>query len=112
MNHPIFILITGWVPGVKRPESEADHSSQVIAEVKKNLGLYSHSPIRLHGLELVKHGISFTFLGIPSDGLRAGRPGFDSQHGRKMFCSSERPERLLGPPSLLSNGYWKLFPRR
>jgi hypothetical protein len=35
-----------------------------------------------------------------SDGLRAGRPGFDLQ---------QRPDRLCGPLSFLSNGCWDLF---
>jgi hypothetical protein len=39
--------------GVKRLESEADHSPPTSAEVKK-VGLYIHSPIRLHGVVLNK----------------------------------------------------------
>jgi hypothetical protein len=34
--------------GVKRPGREADHSSRSSAEVKECVGLYFHSPIRLH----------------------------------------------------------------
>jgi hypothetical protein len=40
--------------------------------------------------------------------LRAGRPGFDSRQEQKFFS---RPDRLPGPPSLLSDGYRVLFPR-
>jgi hypothetical protein len=45
-----------WVPGalsprVKRPGREADHSPQARGEVK-NVDLYIHSPIRLHGVVL------------------------------------------------------------
>jgi hypothetical protein len=37
-------------PGTKRPGREADHLRQTSAEVKKNVDLYIHSPIRLHGI--------------------------------------------------------------
>jgi hypothetical protein len=43
-----------------------------------------------------------------SDGLRAGRPGFDSRH--RFFCTPRRPGRLWSPPILLSNGYRGAFP--
>jgi hypothetical protein len=38
--------------GVKRPEREADNSPPASAEVKENVDLYIHSPIRLHGVVL------------------------------------------------------------
>jgi hypothetical protein len=46
-----------WVPGplspeVKRQVREADHSPQVSTEIKKNMTVYIHSPIRLHGVVL------------------------------------------------------------
>jgi hypothetical protein len=41
-----------WVPGVKRPGREVDHSPPTIAEVKNKVDLYIHSHIRLHGVVL------------------------------------------------------------
>jgi hypothetical protein len=40
--------------GVKWSGSEADHSIPFIAEVKKGVRLYIHSPIRLHSVLLSK----------------------------------------------------------
>jgi hypothetical protein len=55
-----------WVPGVKRPGRETDHSFPANAEVEENEDLYIHSPIRLHGvmLNLLSAGttLPFTFL--------------------------------------------------
>jgi hypothetical protein len=31
--------------------------------------------------------------------------------GSRIFFSPRRPDRLCGPPNLLSGGYWGLFPR-
>jgi hypothetical protein len=31
--------------------------------------------------------------------------------GARIFSSPRRPDRLWGPPSLLSNGYWGRFPQ-
>jgi hypothetical protein len=39
-------------PGAKRPGREADHSAPPNAEIKKTWVLYTHSPIRLHGVVL------------------------------------------------------------
>jgi hypothetical protein len=39
-------------PKVKRPESEADDLPPTSAEVKKNVDMYIHSPILLHGIVL------------------------------------------------------------
>jgi hypothetical protein len=39
-------------PGVKRPGREADHLPPASAEVKKNVDLYIHSLVRLHGVVL------------------------------------------------------------
>jgi hypothetical protein len=43
--------------------------------------------------------------------LWAGRPEFNSRKGLRLFISTPpRPDRLSGPLSLLSNGYWGFFP--
>jgi hypothetical protein len=39
-------------PGVKRPEHVADHSPPNSVEVKKNMDVFIHFPIRLHGVVL------------------------------------------------------------
>jgi hypothetical protein len=47
-----------------RPGHEADSSPPTSAEVKKNVDLHIHSPIRLHGVVLNKlsRGTTLTFL--------------------------------------------------
>jgi hypothetical protein len=54
----------------------------------------SRSPVGMKSGELSRN----------SGGLLAGRPGFDFRQG-------QRPDRLWGPPSLLSNGYRGGFPQ-
>jgi hypothetical protein len=49
---PIQLIPGALSPGVKRPSREVDHSPPTSAEVKKNVNLYIHSPIRLHGVVL------------------------------------------------------------
>jgi hypothetical protein len=42
--------------------------------------------------------------------LQAGRSGVQLPTGTKIFLlCSERPDRTLDSPSLLSNGYWAFF---
>jgi hypothetical protein len=103
-----------WVPrglsvGVKRPMREADHLPPSSAEVREWVELYLHSPIRLSWIDSSRSRGSWVSVVTR---LRAERLGFDSRQGweRNLFSSSPRPDLLWGPPSLLSNGYRRLFP--
>jgi hypothetical protein len=48
-------------------------------------------------------------LGRYSDGLRAGRPGFEYSRSKRFLSTPQRPDQLWGPPSPLSNGYGGSF---
>jgi hypothetical protein len=49
---PIQWVLGDLSPGVKIPGREAGHSPPTTSEIKKNVDLYIHSPIRLHGVVL------------------------------------------------------------
>jgi hypothetical protein len=63
--------------------------------------------------------IHYTFLGNQdsSVGIVIGYEqddrgiGVQVPEGSRIFFSSRLPDRLWGPLSLLSNGYWGIFPR-
>jgi hypothetical protein len=45
-------------------------------------------------------------MGYGLDGWRS-IPGT----GKRIFFSPQHPDLIWGPPSLISSGYWRLFPR-
>jgi hypothetical protein len=127
--------------GVKRPDSEADHSPLSSGEVKNAWRYTSTPPIRLHGVvlsweqdaTLPNKGTTLFYrvlfqLSIVMDrcarrksrdssvGIATGY-GLDDRssipgEGWKFFSSTLCPDRLWGPPILLSNGCWGFFPWR
>jgi hypothetical protein len=62
---------------------------------------------RLGGLR--KSGDSSVGIATRATGWTIRVLGFDSRRELGFFSSPPRPERLWGPPSLLSNGYQGLF---
>jgi hypothetical protein len=86
------------------------------------VALYFHSSIRLLGVVLnYAQGYPYvTDVGWSRDSVvgiaTSYRPddrevGVRVLVGSRIFSSPNRPDRLCGPPNLLSNGYRSSFPR-
>jgi hypothetical protein len=70
-----------------------------------------HAPAAIHTVPVGK-GSRDSATGIAIGyGLGYQGVGIRVPVGARIFFSPCRPARLWGPPSLLSNGYWGLFPR-
>jgi hypothetical protein len=109
-----------WVPGalslgVKRLGLETNHSSPCSAEVKNAWSYTSTPQCFFIACCLVKHRGNFTFY-LYNDQTTGWMAGihFPAGAGTFFFPSPSPPDKLWGPPSLLSNGYrWEgLFPLR
>jgi hypothetical protein len=92
-----------FAPRPKSLECEADLFPPSVGEVKNVCGL---SSIFLRSLSQSSVGIALGY-GLNARGYRVRFPA----GGWEFFFSPPRPERLWGPPSLVSNGYQGLsFP--
>jgi hypothetical protein len=96
-TQPSIQWVTGALSlGIKRPGREADHSPPSSAKDKNAWSYFSTPQCVFMAWCLVKL--------ITIEGSSPCR-------GWEFFSSPSRPERLWGPPSLLSKGYGELFPR-
>jgi hypothetical protein len=122
---------------VKRQGHKADHSASTSVEIKNTWIYTSTPPYTFMAYCLVKHRDSFVLMlplieqnsgfnlnsfltvfvrsrdssvGIATGyGLDDRRLGVRVPVGSRIFSSPRSPDRLWGPPSLLSNVYWGLF---
>jgi len=65
-------------------------------------------PLLNHIRVFLKHIISFKY--ISKHAISLSSKFFVVYRLTNFFSSTPHPERLWGPPSLLSNGYQRLFP--
>jgi hypothetical protein len=82
------------------------YQAKRVPSCDRRLATVLHAAILIYAVKYWGVGIAQTY----SNGLRAGRPGVLFPPGiRHFFSTPQSPDRIWGPPSLLSSGYGGSF---